>query len=297
MNSEKPPYSIVIPPPNVTGSLHIGHALNNTLQDILARFKRMDGFNVAWIPGTDHAGIATQNVVEKELIKEGIKRDDIGREEFIKRVWRWKEKKGGLIIKQLKKMGCSCDWQRERFTMDKGLSEAVNEVFIRLYEEGLIYRGNYIINWCPRCRTALSDLEVEYAETKGKLYYVRYPVLNEEEKFITVATTRPETMLGDTAVAVNPEDERYRAYIGKKGILPLVGRELPIIADTYVDPEFGTGAVKVTPAHDRNDFEMAQRHNLELVEILNPDATISENGGKFKGLDRFEARKKVVEEL
>ncbi|OGL39775.1 MAG: valine--tRNA ligase [Candidatus Schekmanbacteria bacterium RIFCSPHIGHO2_02_FULL_38_11] len=296
-NSEKPSYSIVIPPPNVTGSLHIGHALNNTLQDILARFKRMDGYNVAWIPGTDHAGIATQNVVEKELMKEGIKRDDIGREEFIKRVWRWKEKKGGLIIKQLKRMGCSCDWQRERFTMDKGLSDAVKEVFIRLYQEGLIYRGNYIINWCPRCRTALSDLEVEHLETKGKLYHINYPVLGEKGKFLTVATTRPETMLGDTAVAINPEDERYREFRGKKVILPLMNREIPIIEDNYVSMDFGTGALKVTPAHDANDFEIGLRHNLLQVNVLAENGLLNELAGKYNGLERFKAREVILKDL
>ena len=296
-NSENPSYSIVIPPPNVTGSLHIGHALNNTLQDILARFKRMDGYNVAWIPGTDHAGIATQNVVEKELMKEGIKRDDIGREEFIKRVWRWKEKKGGLIIKQLKRMGCSCDWQRERFTMDKGLSDAVKEVFIRLYQEGLIYRGNYIINWCPRCRTALSDLEVEHLETKGKLYHINYPVLGEKGKFLTVATTRPETMLGDTAVAINPEDERYREFRGKKVILPLMNREIPIIEDNYVSMDFGTGALKVTPAHDANDFEIGLRHNLLQVNVLAENGLLNELAGKYNGLERFKAREVILKDL
>src|SRR3989338_9220937 len=296
-NSDRPPYTIVIPPPNVTGSLHIGHALNNTLQDILARFKRMDGYNVAWIPGTDHAGIATQNVVEKELMKEGIKRDDIGREEFIKRVWRWKEKKGGLIIKQLKRMGCSCDWQRERFTMDKGLSDAVKEVFIRLYQEGLIYRGNYIINWCPRCRTALSDLEVEHLETKGKLYHINYPVLGEKGKFLTVATTRPETMLGDTAVAINPEDERYREFRGKKVILPLMNREIPIIEYNYVSMDFGTGALKVTPAHDANDFEIGLRHNLLQVNVLAENGLLNELAGKYNGLERFKAREVILKDL
>ena len=296
-NSDKPSYSIVIPPPNVTGTLHIGHALNNTLQDILVRFKRMDGYNVLWVPGTDHAGIATQNVVERQLQEEGVKRDDIGREEFIRRVWEWKEKKGGLIIKQLKKMGCSCDWQRERFTMDKGLSEAVNEVFIRLYEEGLIYRGNYIINWCPRCRTALSDLEVEYAETKGKLYYVKYPVSNEEGKSITVATTRPETMLGDTAVAVSPEDERYKNFKGKRVILPLMKRVIPVIEDNYVDPGFGTGALKITPAHDANDFEIGLRHNLEQINVLSENGFMNDQAGVYKGLERFKAREAVLKDL
>src|SRR3990172_5893590 len=289
-NSEKPPYSIVIPPPNVTGSLHIGHALNNTLQDILARFKRMDGYNVAWIPGTDHAGIATKNVVEKELIKEGIKRDDIGRDEFIKKVWDWKEKKGGLIIKQLKRMGCSCDWKRERFTMDKGLSDAVKEVFIRLYQEGLIYRGNYIINWCPRCRTALSDLEVEHLETKGKLYHINYPVLGEKGKFLTVATTRPETMLGDTAVAINPEDERYKGLIGKSILLPLAQRKIPVVADSAVDAAFGTGAVKVTPSHDFNDEAIAKRQSPQLpfIKVIGPEGKMTvEAGHKYAGMDSY----------
>ena len=296
-NSDKPSYTIVIPPRNVTGTLHIGHALNNTIQDILVRFKRMDGYNALWLPGTDHAGIATQNVVERQLQEEGIKRDDIGRDEFIRRVWEWKEKKGGVIIKQLKKMGCSCDWHRERFTMDEGLSEAVKEVFVRLYEEGLIYRGNYIINWCPRCRTALSDLEVEYAETKGKLYYVRYPVLDEEEKFIIVATTRPETMLGDTAVAVNPEDERYKNFKGRKVILPLMNRIIPVIEDSYVDPEFGTGALKITPAHDANDFGIGLRHNLEQINVLTENGLMNDQAGVYKGLERFKARDAVLKDL
>ena len=296
-DSGKKPYCIVIPPPNVTDALHIGHALNNTLQDIMIRFKRMQGHEALWLPGTDHAGIATQVVVEKKLAKEGTNRWDLGREKFVQLVWEWVNQNGDYILNQLKKLGFSCDWSRTRFTLDENLSKAVMEVFLHLYHKGLIYKGKYIINWCPRCLTSLSDDEVEVEEESGSLWYIKYPLQGEKEKYVMVATTRPETMLGDTAVAVNPEDERYRAYIGKKGILPLVGRELPIIADTYVDPEFGTGAVKVTPAHDRNDFEMAQRHNLELVEIMNPDATINQNGGRFKGLDRFEARKKVVEEL
>ncbi|MGA1846017.1 valine--tRNA ligase [Deferribacter abyssi] len=295
-NSNKPPYSIVIPPPNVTGSLHMGHALNNTLQDILIRFHRMKGYEVLWLPGTDHAGIATQNVVEKMLAKEGISRHDLGREKFIERVWKWKEESGGQIINQLKRLGASCDWDRERFTMDDGLSNAVRTVFVTLYKEGLIYRANYIINWCPRCHTALSDLEVEYEDKEGALYYIYYPVEHSDEKLL-IATTRPETMLGDTAVAVNPNDDRYKHLIGKYVILPIVGRRLPIIADEYVDMEFGTGALKVTPAHDPNDFELGKKYGLEEINVMDDSGIINENGGKFKGLDRFEARKRIVEEL
>ncbi len=264
------PYSIVIPPPNVTGVLHIGHALNNTLQDILIRFKRMEGYSVLWMPGTDHAGIATQNVVEKQLAAEGSSRHSLGREKFIERVWQWKKTSGGTIINQLKKLGASCDWSRERFTMDEGLTEAVKEVFVRLYQEGLIYRGHYIINWCPRCQTALSDLEVEYEEVAGKLYHLKYPVKG-EDRFLVVATTRPETMLGDTAVAVNPEDERYHDLAGKSVILPVVKREIPVIADSYVDIEFGTGALKITPAHDFNDFEIGLKHRLEQIKVIDED--------------------------
>lgn len=296
-DSGKKPYTIVIPPPNVTDVLHLGHALNNTLQDIMIRFKRMQGYETLWLPGTDHAGIATQVVIEKRLAKEGKSRWDLGRDKFVQLIWDWVNTKGDYILNQLKKLGFSCDWSRTRFTLDQKLSQAVSEVFVHLYNKGLIYRGKYIINWCPRCLTSLSDDEVVVKEENGSLWYVKYPVQGEKDKFIRVATTRPETMLGDTAVVVNPEDKRYKAYIGKKAILPLVGRELPVVADSYVDPEFGTGAVKVTPAHDRNDFEMAQRHNLEFVEILNPDATLNENGEKFKGLDRFEARKRIVREL
>ena len=296
LDPKKPRFSMVIPPPNVTGKLHVGHALNTTLQDIMARYKRMDGYDTLWVPGTDHAGIATQNVVEKQLAKEGLTRHDLGREEFLKRVWAWKEEYGGAIIAQLKRLGCSCDWTRLRFTMDEGLSRAVREVFVRLWEEGLIYRGDYIINWCPRCHTALADIEVEHEPTPGHLWHLRYPLVT-GEGHIVVATTRPETMLGDTAVAVNPEDERYRALIGQKVKLPLIGREIPIIADREVDPEFGTGAVKVTPAHDFADFEIAKRHKLPFVKVMDEDGRMTEEAGPYAGLDRFEARKKVVEDL
>jgi valyl-tRNA synthetase len=291
-----PPYSIVIPPPNVTGSLHMGHALNNTLQDILIRYKRMDGFNVLWMPGTDHAGIATQNVVEKQLAQEGLTRHDLGREAFIERVWQWKEKYGGQIIHQLKRLGASCDWSRERFTMDQGLSRAVRAVFVRLYEEGLIYKDDYIVNWCPRCATALSDLEVDHQEHAAHLYYVRYPLVD-GEGFITVATTRPETMLGDTAVAVNPDDARYGHLIGRSCRLPLVGRILPIIGDSYVQAEFGTGALKITPAHDPNDFEIGLRHGLEKVRVIDDEGVMNEQAGVYAGLDRDACRQRVIEDL
>ncbi len=294
--SDRPPFSIVIPPPNVTGVLHMGHAHNITLQDILCRYRRMQGYNVLWMPGTDHAGIATQNVVEKGLDSEGITRHSLGREKFIERVWQWKDKYGGLIIAQLKRMGASCDWDRERFTMDEGLSEAVRTVFVRLYEEGLIYRGDYIINWCPRCQTALSDLEVEHEDHNGHLYYIRYP-FEDGTGHVVVATTRPETMLGDTAVAVNPEDERYSGIEGKKIILPLMNRLIPIIHDDYVDTAFGTGALKITPAHDANDFEIGQRHNLEAIKVISGDGSMNELAGRFQGQDRFECRAKVVEGL
>lgn len=296
LNASKPPYSIVIPPPNVTGSLHMGHALNNTLQDILIRWKRMSGYNTLWIVGTDHAGIATQNVVERQLALEGKSRYDLGREKFIERVWQWRRESGGTIVHQLKRLGASCDWSRERFTMDEGLSRAVREVFVRLYEEGLIYRGNYIINWCPRCKTALSDLEVEHKEVEGKLYYIHYPLIGESGG-LTIATTRPETMLGDTAVAVNPTDERYQAFIGKKARLPLMNRELPIIADPRVDKEFGTGALKITPAHDPVDFEIGVTHNLPRVVVINEDGKMTREAGKYQGLDRFAAREAVVKDL
>ena len=295
-NSEQKTYSIVIPPPNVTGVLHIGHALNNTLQDILIRFKRMKGYNVLWMPGTDHAGIATQNVVEKQLLEEGLDRHTLGREKFVERVWKWKGQSGGTITSQLKKLGASCDWSRERFTMDEGLSEAVKEVFIRLYQEGLIYRSHYIINWCPRCQTALSDLEVEHQEVLGKLYHLKYP-FKESDRFVIVATTRPETMFGDTAVAVNPEDERYHSVIGKKIILPVVHREIPVIADRYVDIEFGTGCLKITPAHDFNDFEIGLNHHLEQVKVIDEAGRMNQNAGPYHGLDRFECRNQVIEDF
>jgi valyl-tRNA synthetase len=294
--SAKPHYSIVIPPPNVTGVLHMGHALNNTLQDILARWKRMCGCEVLWMPGTDHAGIATQNVVEKQLAAEGLDRHAIGREEFVNRVWTWREESGGQIIEQLKRLGASCDWGRERFTMDEGLSTAVREVFVRLYEDDLIYRANRLINWCPRCHTALSDLEVEHEDKKGHLWHLRYPVIGTDRQLV-VATTRPETMLGDSAVAVHPEDERYQDLIGKKVLLPLVNREIPIVADDYVDKDFGSGAVKITPAHDFNDFELGKRHDLEQINILDESGVINENGGPYQGQERYEARANVVADL
>ncbi len=295
--STKKPFSIVIPPPNVTGSLHMGHAFNNTLQDVLARWKRMLGFEVLWQPGTDHAGIATQNVVERQLHAEGINRQEIGREEFIKRVWKWREESGGTINHQLSKLGSSLDWERDRFTMDKGLSTAVREVFVSLYEDGLIYKGDYIINWCPRCTTALSDLEVEHQETQGHLYNIKYQFKNSKNS-LTIATTRPETLLGDSAVAVNPKDERYQSMIGETLILPLLGRELPLIGDNYVDSSFGSGALKVTPAHDPNDFELGRRHDLELINVMNPDGSMNEAAGPlYQGLDRFTCRQKLVENL
>jgi valyl-tRNA synthetase len=295
--SEKPPYSIVIPPPNVTGSLHMGHALNNTLQDIMIRFHKLKGYEAMWMPGTDHAGIATQNVVEKLLASEGVSRHQLGRDKFIERVWQWKEQSGGTIINQLKRLGCACDWDRERFTMDEGLSSAVRKVFVSLYKEGLIYRSkNYLVNWCPRCHTALSDLEVEHEEIDGAFYNLLYPV-KDSDVMVEVATTRPETMLADTAIAVNPEDERYKSLIGKTVILPLMNREIPVIADEYVDIELGTGCLKVTPAHDPNDFMLGQKHQLEFISVMDDDGCINENGGEFKGLDRFAARKKIVEKL
>ncbi len=294
--SDAPPYSIVIPPPNVTGSLHMGHALNNTLQDILIRTRRMQGYNALWVPGMDHAGIATQNVVERQLAEEGKTRHDLGREKFIERVWKWREESGGTIIHQLKRLGASCDWSRERFTMDEGLSRAVKEVFYRLYHEGLIYRGDYVINWCPRCHTALSDLEVEHEPHQGHLYHIRYPLKDGGE--VIVATTRPETMLGDTAVAVNPSDERYKHLIGKMAILPIVNREIPIIGDRYVDVEFGTGALKVTPAHDMNDFLLGQTHHLEMIKVIDDEGMMSEAAGEaYRGLDRFACREKIVKDL
>ncbi len=296
-NPEKPAYTVVIPPPNVTGILHMGHALNNTLQDIIIRYKRMQGCEALWMPGTDHAGIATQNVVEKQLAKEGKKRQDIGREAFLKRLWDWKKKYGGTIFHQLKKLGASCDWPRTRFTMDDGYSEAVKHVFVKLYKKGLVYRGEYIINWCPRCQTALSDEEAEHQDMQGHLYHIRYPFKENPGQYLIVATTRPETMLGDTAVAVNPKDERYSPFIGQKIVLPLINREIPIIADDFVDPEFGTGAVKVTPAHDPNDFGMGQRHKLPMINVMHPDARMNEEAGDFQDMDRFEAREAITESL
>ena len=326
------PYCIVIPPPNVTGILHIGHALNNTLQDILVRWQRMEGKNVVWMPGTDHAGIATQNVVERMLRKDGVSRRDLGRDAFVDRVWKWREEYGDTIVRQLKRLGCSCDWERERFTMDEGLSRAVEEVFVRLYDKGLIYRANYIINWCPRCHTALSDEESEHQDTAGKLYYIRYPVKRTEHDappcraaacgvpdkteqngvaqapalrnatdaspaYVVVATTRPETLLGDVAVAVHPADERYRALIGQTLTLPVLNRDLLVVADAFVDPKFGTGAVKVTPAHDPNDFDLGRRHGLTPVNVMNGDGTMNENAGPYAGLDRFECRKRSLADL
>jgi valyl-tRNA synthetase len=295
--SDRKPYSIVIPPPNVTGALHMGHALNNTLQDILCRWKRMQGYNVLWMPGTDHAGIATQNVVERQLAVEGKDRHDLGREEFIERVWKWKAESGGQIIGQLKRLGASCDWERERFTMDEGLSTAVRTVFVKLYEDGLIYRANRLINWCPRCHTALSDIEVEHEDKKGHLWHIRYPVAGEPGNYVVVATTRPETMLGDTAVAVHPKDERYRHLVGRKVILPLIGREIPVVADEYVELEFGTGVVKITPAHDFNDFEVGLRHGLDRINIFDESGIINAAGHQYEGMDRFAARTRIVAEL
>jgi valyl-tRNA synthetase len=299
-NPSKKPYTIVIPPPNVTGVLHMGHILNNTIQDVYIRYKRMAGFEACWIPGTDHAGIATQNVLEKALQKEGKTRHDLGREQFVERVWEWKREYGGVIIKQLRTLGCSCDWEREKFTMDQNLSFAVREAFVRLYEEGLIYRGKYIVNWCPKDHTAISDDEVSYAEQQAKLYYIRYPVKGAtgKESHLTVATTRPETMLGDTAVAVNPRDDRYSDLIGRTALLPLADREIPIIADEFVDPEFGTGLVKVTPAHDPNDFDIGRRHNLPQINILDVSARLNDAvPARYGGMDRYDARKLVLEDL
>ena len=297
VNPDKKPYTIVIPPPNVTGQLHMGHAFDETLQDVLIRTKRMQGYEALWMPGTDHAGIATQIKVEENLRKEeGLTRYDLGREEFLKRVWAWKDKFGNRIISQLKKLGTSCDWDRERFTMDEGCSKAVREVFVNLYNKGLIYKGHRIINWCPHCATALSDAEVEYETQPGKLWHIRYPLADGSGELV-VATTRPETFMGDTGVAVNPNDERYKHLIGKTCILPIMNREIPIFGDEYVDMEFGTGCVKVTPCHDPNDFEMGQRHNLEQILVFNEDATVNANGGKYEGMDRYECRKAVIKDL
>ncbi|MDD4716215.1 MAG: valine--tRNA ligase, partial [Oscillospiraceae bacterium] len=293
---DKKPFTIVIPPPNVTAQLHIGHACDDTLQDILIRTKRMQGYAALWIPGTDHAGIATQIKVEEKLREEGLTRYDLGREKFIERVWEWRNKYGGQIINQLKRLGASCDWERERFTMDEGCSKAVREVFVSLYEKGLIYRGSRIVNWCPKCVTALSDVEVEHEDKPGKFWYVKYPV-TDSDTYVVVATTRPETMLGDTGVAVHPDDERYAHLVGKTVRLPLMDREIPIVADAYVDRSFGTGCVKMTPAHDPNDFEVGLRQNLPSICILDEKGVINKNGGKYQGLDRYEARKAVVHDL
>ncbi|MBW2614909.1 MAG: valine--tRNA ligase [Deltaproteobacteria bacterium] len=295
-SSDKDPYCIVIPPPNVTGTLHMGHALNNTLQDILCRYKRMKGYNVLWQPGTDHAGIATQNVVEKDLASKGTNRHAVGRDKFVELVWEWRKKYGGLIVNQLKRLGCSCDWSRERFTMDEGLSRAVREVFVSLYDEGLVYRGDYIINWCPRCHTALADLEVEHHETDSFFYYIRYP-FEQGDGHLIVATTRPETLLGDTAVAVNPEDERYKDLSGSHVLLPVLNKPIPVIFDKYVDKEFGTGALKITPAHDPNDFEIGNIHQLERIKVIDENGTMNELAGPYKGMDRFECREKILEDL
>ncbi|MCD4741209.1 MAG: valine--tRNA ligase [Desulfobacteraceae bacterium] len=295
--SDAKAYSIVIPPPNVTGVLHMGHALNITIQDIMCRYKRLIGDNVLWMPGTDHAGIATQNVVEKDLAKKGKSRDELGREEFIKEVWKWREVSGGAIINQLKRIGASCDWDRERFTMDKGLSKAVRKVFVKLYKDELIYKGQYIINWCPRCKTALSDLEVEYAEKDSILYYIKYPFENNDDDGLIVATTRPETMFGDTGVAINPEDKRYNNLSHNNVLLPLANRIIPIIKDKYVDVEFGTGALKITPAHDPNDFNLGEKHNLETVKVIDEDGNMTSGAGLYEGMDRFECRKKAVADL
>ncbi|MCI6032328.1 valine--tRNA ligase [Fusobacterium varium] len=296
MEEGKESYSIVIPPPNVTGILHMGHILNNSIQDTLVRYKRMCGYNTLWLPGCDHAGIATQNKVERKLAEEGLKKEDLGRDKFIEETWKWKEKHGGIITTQLRKIGASLDWDRERFTMDEGLSKAVREIFVHLYNDGLIYQGEYMVNWCPRCGTALADDEVEHVEKDGHLWHVKYPV-KDSDKFIIIATSRPETMLADVAVAVHPEDDRYKHLIGKKLILPLVGREIPVIADDYVDREFGTGALKITPAHDPNDFNVGKKHNLPIINMLTKEATVTDEFPKYAGLDRFEARKVMVEEL
>ncbi len=296
VDKKKKPFTIVIPPPNITGQLHMGHALDNTMQDILIRYKRMQGYNALWQPGTDHASIATEVKIIEALKKEGIDKEELGREKFLDRAWEWKSEYGGRIISQLKKLGSSCDWDRERFTMDEGCSKAVEEVFVKLYEKGWIYKGSRIINWCPVCHTSISDAEVEYQDQAGHFWHMKYPVVGTDE-FLTFATTRPETMLGDTAVAVNPDDERYAHLIGKTVKVPFVDREIPIVADNYVDKEFGTGVVKITPAHDPNDFEVGKRHNLSEINIMNDDATINQNGGKFAGMDRYEARKQIVKEM
>ncbi len=297
VDPEKEPYTIVIPPPNITGQLHMGHALDQTLQDVLIRWRRMQGRSALWLPGTDHASIATEAKIVAAMKEEGLTKEELGREKFLERAWAWKEKYGGRIVEQLKKLGSSCDWERERFTLDEGCNRAVNEVFCRLYEKGLIYRGERIINWCPHCLTSISDAEVEYEDQAGHFWHVRYPIVGMEGQYIEVATTRPETMLGDTAVAVNPEDERYAHLVGKMLLLPLVGKEIPLVADPYVEKDFGTGCVKITPAHDPNDFEVGLRHGLPVINIMNEDGTINQNGGKYAGMDRYAARKAIVADL
>jgi len=295
--SGKEPYTIVIPPPNITAKLHMGHAFNNTIQDILIRFKRMQGFETLWMPGTDHAAIATEVLVIKALAEQGMSKDSLGRDGFLEKLWEWNELYGGTIIRQLKTLGCSCDWEKQRFTMDEGLSEAVLDVFVRLYNEGKIYRGERLVNWCVKCETSISDAEVEHEDREGNLYYFKYPIDGAEGEYISFATTRPETMLGDTAIAVSPEDSRFAGLAGKFAHIPMVNRKIPIIADTYVDPEYGTGAVKITPAHDPNDFEVGNRHNLPRINMLNDDGTVNENGGAYEGLTREAARKKIIEEM
>ena len=296
VDHSKKPFTIVIPPPNITGKLHMGHALDETMQDILIRFKKMQGYNTLWQPGTDHASIATEVKIIEALKEEGIEKEDLGREKFLERAWKWKEEYGGTIVSQLKKLGSACDWDRERFTMDEGCSKAVEEVFIKLYEKGYIYKGSRIINWCPVCQTSISDAEVEHVDQAGHFWHIKYPVAGTDD-YLEIATTRPETMLGDTAVAVHPDDERYTHLVGKMLELPLCGRQIPIVADEYVDKEFGTGAVKITPAHDPNDFEVGRRHGLQVINVMNDDATINENGGRYEGMERYEARKAIVKDL
>ena len=296
VDQNKKPYTIVIPPPNITGQLHMGHALDNTLQDILIRFRRMQGYSALWMPGTDHASIATEAKIVEAMKAEGLTKEDIGREEFLNRAWAWRDKFGSRIISQLKKLGSSCDWERERFTLDEGCSKAVKEVFVRLYQKGLIYRGERIINWCPHCKTSISEAEVTYEEKEGSFWHLRYP-LTDGSGYVELATTRPETMMGDTAVAVHPDDERYKDIIGKTVTLPIMNREIPVVADEYVEMDFGTGVVKITPAHDPNDFEVGLRHNLPVINIMTDQAVINEQGGKYCGMDRYTARKAVVKDL
>jgi len=294
VNPDKKPYAIMIPPPNITDKLHVGHALNNTIQDIIIRTKRMQGYETLWLPGTDHAAISTEVQVVKAIAKEGKTKESMGREAFLERVWEWQKEYGGTIVNQLKKLGSSCDWERERFTMDPGLSDAVLEAFIRLHEEGKIYRGERLVNWCVKCQTTISDAEVEHEDGEGHLFHFKYPV---GDDYISFATTRPETMLGDTAIAVHPDDARYAKLIGQNATMPIINRKIPIIADTYVDPEYGTGAVKITPAHDPNDFDIGERHNLPRINIMNDDGTINQNGGTYEGLPREAARTKIIEEM